>query len=135
MSGRQAMAGAVLAGMAVTGVYHLFETVDPRQDLWFAGLAAGFGLVTVPIVIDLVVVDLVARFLRRERHLPRARAMLVGVSGLLGVLIVGWVSARAASDPVAGAGFVLLPLLVFALGVLAVIVLVVAGADPPQAAK
>ena len=41
MSLRQAMVGAVIVGMAVAGVYHVLETVDPLQDLWFAGLAAG----------------------------------------------------------------------------------------------
>ena len=57
------------------------------------------------------------------------------VYGLVGLLIVGWVSAGAATDPSVGAGFVLLPLLVFAFGVVAVIVLVLAGADESHAAE
>jgi hypothetical protein len=135
MSQRRAVLGAVIVGLVVTGTYHVFETVDPRQDLWFAGLAAGIGLVTVPLLIDLAVVDLAGRFLHRERHLPRIRLALVAASGVLGVVLVAWASARAATDPAAGAGFVVLPVLVFALGVLALIVVVVAGADEAPAPR
>lgn len=133
MSQRRAVLGAIVVGLVVSGVYHLFEAVDPRQDVWFAGLAAGIGLVTVPAFIDLAVVDLTGRFLHRERHLPRIRMALVFVSGVLGVVLVAWASARAATDPFAGTGFVLLPLLVFALGLVALILVVVAGRDdaPP----
>ncbi len=116
---------AVVAGGIVAVTYHMFETLEPQDDVWFAGLIAGFGLVTVPIIIDLVAIDVIGRLLRQDRRLALARSVTVVAGGLIGVVLVAAVSARAAEDPFIGFAFVVLPQLVFALGVVVLILLVI----------
>lgn len=116
---------AVVAGGIVAVTYHVFETLEPRDDVWFAGLIAGFGLVTVPLMIDLVAIDVIGRLLHQDRRLALARSVTVGAGALIGVALVATVSARAAEDPFIGFAFVVLPQLVFALGVVVLILLVI----------
>jgi hypothetical protein len=133
MSLRAAVLGSLMIGGLVAAVYHAVELLDPRDDVWFAGLAAGIGLVTVPTLIDVAVVEVLGRALNRSRRLAVARGTLVVGSGFIGIALVGWVSVRAARDPFIGYALVLLPLLVFALGALIAIYVLVAGADRPEA--
>ena len=123
----RATLSAVGAGVVVTLVYQLFETVEPRDDLWFAGIAAGFGLVTVPIAIDLAATEVLGRLVGQEEVLLRIRRFLVGAGASIGLFLVGWVSLRAGADPYVGAAFVLLPILIFVLGVVALVWVVVAA--------
>ncbi len=135
MSLRGAVFGSLVVGGLVAGVYHAADALEPRDDVWFAGVIAGLGLVTVPILIDLGVVEILGRLLKRTRRLAAARGTLVVGSGIIGVGLVGWVSVRAANDPFIGYAFVLLPLFVFALGALTVIYVLAAGADRPGAVQ
>lgn len=116
MSGRAAAIGALLGGVAVTAVYHVFEALEPRNDVWFAGLVAGFGLVALPILISLATVEIVGRFAGVEHRLPRVRAVMLAGGGLVGVGMMSAISLNASDNPFIGVAFVLLPLIVFALG-------------------
>lgn len=125
-----ALLGTLLVGVAVVAVYHVFEALEPRNDVWFAGLVAGFGLVALPILITLATLEIVGRIARVERRLPRVRAVMVYGCGVIGVGLMTLISIDAAADPFIGAALVLLPILVFALGLpLLAYVVVIAFVD------
>ncbi len=134
MSQSRAMTASVATGLVIAAVYHLLETVDARDDLWFAGIAAGFGLVSVPLLIDLTALEVLTRSLRRARRAAEVRTVLVLSGGLIGLGIVTWVSVRAGNDPFASEAFVLLPLALFALGALAVMAALLMGREPAPVA-